>query len=159
MEKEVHYFISNLGTYVRQKKPHIEGQAPLLPIITSSPLEVVGVDFLHLEKSSGGSEYILLLTHHFTRYTQAYPTKNKAAKTAANHLYNDFILRFDIPSKMLHYQGGEFKNDLFKNLGNLLRIRNLRITMYHPKTNGLTEKVNQTVLSMLFTLSEKYKSF
>ena len=105
------------------------------------------------------SEYMLLLTDHFTRYTQAYPTKNKAAKTAENDIYNDLILRFDIPSKILHYQGGEFKNDLFKNLGNLLRIQNLRTTMYHPKTDGLTERVNQTVLSMLFTLLEKYKSF
>ena len=94
MEEEVRYFISNLCTCVRQKKPHVQVEAPLLPIITSSPLEVVGVDFLHLEKSSGGFEYILLLTDHFTRYTQAYPTKNKAAKTAVNHLYNDFILRF-----------------------------------------------------------------
>ena len=158
MEKEVHYFISNLGTYVKQKKPHIEGQAPLLPIITSSPLEVVGVDFLHLDKSSDGFEYIFLLRDHFTRYTQVCPTKNKAAKTAANHLYNDFILRFGIPSKILHNQGGEFENDLFKNLANLFGMQNLpRTTPYRSQTNDLTERINQIVLSMLLTLPEKYK--
>ena len=69
MVEEVHYFISNLCTCVRQKKPLIYGQAPLLPMITSSPFEVVGVDFLYLEKSSGAFEYILLLKDHFTRYT------------------------------------------------------------------------------------------
>ena len=158
MEEEVHYFISNLCTCVRKKKPHIQSQALVPPIIKSSPIEVVGVDFLHLEKSSGGFEYILLLTNHFTRYTQAYPTKNKTAKTAANHLYNGFILRFGIPSKILHNQGKEFDNDLFKNLANLLGIQNLRTTPYHPQTNGLTERMNQTVLSMLRTLPEKYKS-
>ena len=158
MEEEVRYFISNLCTCAGQKKPPIQGQAPLLPIITSSPLEVVGVDFLHLEKSSGGFEYMLLLTDHFIRYTQTYPTKNKAAKTASNHLYNDFIPRFGIPSKILHDQGGEFENDLFKNLANLLGIQNLRTTPYHPQTNGLTERMNQTVLSILRTLPEKCKS-
>ena len=152
MEEEVRYFISKLCTCVRKKTPHVQGQAPLPPIITSSPLEVVGVHFLHLEKSSVGFEYILLLTDHFTRYTQAYPTKNKAAKTAANHLYNDFILRFDRPCKILHDQGGEFKNNLFKNLAKLLGIQNLRTTPYHPQTNGLTERMNQTVLSMLRNL-------
>ena len=80
----------------------------MLPIITSSPLEVVGVDFLHLEESSHGFEYILLLKDHFTRYTQTYPIKNKPVKIAANHLYNDFILRFGIPSKILHDQEREF---------------------------------------------------
>ena len=81
----------------------------MLTIITSSPLEVLGVDFLHLKKSSGGFEYILLLTNHFTCYTQAYPTENKAAKTAANHLFNGFILRFGTPSRILHDQGGDLK--------------------------------------------------
>ena len=69
LEVKAHYFISNMYTRVRQTKLHIQGQARLLPIITSVPLEVVGVDLLHLEKSSGGFEYILLLTDHFNRYT------------------------------------------------------------------------------------------
>ena len=69
LEVKAHYFISNMCTCVRQTKLHIQGQARLLPIITSVPLEVVGVDLLHLEKSSGGFEYILLLTDHFNRYT------------------------------------------------------------------------------------------
>ena len=158
MEEEIHYFISNLCTCIRQKKPHIQGQASLLLIITLLPLEAVGVDFLHLEKSSGGFEYILLLTDYFTHYTQVYPTKNKIAKAAANHLYNDFILRFGIPSKILHDQGGEFENDLFKKVANLFRIQNLRTTPYHPKANGFRERINETVLSMLRTLPEKYKS-
>ena len=113
---------------------------------------------MHLEKFSGGFEYILLITDHFTRYTQAYPTHNKTAKTAATHLYNDFILRFGILSQLLHDQGGEFENALFKYLANLLGIQNLRTTPYHPETNGLTERMNQTVLAMLRTLPEKYKT-
>ena len=113
---------------------------------------------LNLEKSSGGFEYIFLLTDQFTRYTQAYPTKNKAAKTEANRHYNDFILTFGIPSKTLHDQGGEFENYLFKNLANPLEIQNLPTTPCHPQTNGLTERMNQTVLSMLRTLPDKYKS-
>ena len=71
------------------------------PICSSSSLEIIGVDFLYLEKSSGGFKYILLITHHFNCYKQTYPTKTKIVKTAANYLYNDFILRFGISSKML----------------------------------------------------------
>ena len=54
--------------------------APILPIALSAPLEIVGIDFLHMEGFSGGFEFILLITDHFTRYTQAYPTRNRTAK-------------------------------------------------------------------------------
>ena len=103
----------------------MQGKAPLLPITTAALLEIVGIDFLHLKKSSGGFEYILLITNYFTRYPQAYPTRNKTAKTAATHLYNDFVIRFGIPSQLLHDQGGEFENALFKYLANFLGIQNL----------------------------------
>ena len=80
MEEEVRHFINHQRPCVRQKKPHIHGKAPLLPITSSATLESVGIDFLHLENSSRGFENILLITEHFTRYTQAYPTCKKLLK-------------------------------------------------------------------------------
>ena len=94
MEEEVRHFFNDQCPCVRQKKPDIQGNALLLPITLSALLEIVGIDFLHLEKSSGGLEYILLITDHFTRYTQAYPNRNKTAEAAATHLYKDFVLCF-----------------------------------------------------------------
>ena len=158
MKEEVRHFINHQCPCVIRKKPHIQSKTSLLPTTSSAPLEIIGIDFLHLEKSSGGFEYILLITDHFIRYTQAYSTRNKTAKTAATHLYSNFFLRFGTPSQLLHDQGGQFKNAIFKYLVNLLGIQNLRTTPYHPETNELTERMNQTVLAMLRTLPEKYKT-
>ena len=83
------------------------------------PMELVAIDFVHLEKSSGGYEYILVIIDHFSRWAQAYPTRNKSAKTAAKHLYGDFILRFGIPSRILSDQGAEFNNKLFTEMNTL----------------------------------------
>ena len=84
------------------KDPFTKTRAPLQPIMTTSPFELVSIDFVHLEKSCGGYEYTLVIVDHFTRYVQAYDTRNKSAKTAANKVYNDFILRFGFPHKIHH---------------------------------------------------------
>lgn len=47
-------------------------------------MELVCVDFLTLEKSKGGIENVLIVTDHFSRYVQAYPTKDQKANTVAS---------------------------------------------------------------------------
>ena len=158
MQSDTEDFIGNRCQCIKQRRPVFHTRDPLKPIVTTAPFEMVSIDFLQLEKSSGGYEYILVIVDHFTHYCQAYATRNKSARAAAEKLYNEFIPRFGFPSKIHHDQGAEFENKLFHRLEELCDVTHSRTTPYHPEGNGQVEHFNRTLLSMLRTLPESYKS-
>ena len=104
--------------------------------VHSAPMELVGLDFLHLDTCVAGFQYLLVIADHFTRYTQVYPTRNKETKPATEKLFNDNILRFGMPGKIIHDQGHEFENKLFQQLPRSCNIKRLRTTRYHAQCNG-----------------------
>ena len=157
MQRDVEDFIKHKCLCLKQRKPQRKKRAPLHSILTSAPLELVTIDFLHLEKGTNGCEYMLVIVDHFTKFVQAYPTRNKETKTVAKHLYDDFVLRFGIPTSILSDQGREFESRVIRNLSKLSGVLKLRTTPYHPETNGLCERMNRTLLHMLRTLEETQK--
>lgn len=107
MHQDVEHFVTKVCVCVKKKKPGRQTRAPLTPIQTTYPFELVSINFLQLNKCKHGYEYILVVMDNFTIFAQAYTTRNKSAKTVADKLFNDFALKFSFPSKLHHDMGGD----------------------------------------------------
>ena len=99
---------------------------------------------------------VLIVTDHFTRYAQAFITPNQKASMVAKTLWDKFLYIMDFQRKS--DQGHNFESKLFKELCILAQIKKMRTTPYRPEGNGLCERFNRTLISMLGTLPEEFKS-
>lgn len=156
MTKDIENWVQHCERCLKRKKT--SDTAPLVNIQSTYPLELICIDYLSLEPSKGGHQDILVVTDHFTRYAQAYPTKNQTARTTAETLLNSFIANYGFPSCIHSDQGPAFESKLIKELCKLTGIKKSRTTPYHPMGNGMTERFNRTLLGMLGTLDPDKKT-
>ena len=141
-----------------RRKTKTDKSAELVNIVSTMPMEIVCLDYLSLERSKGGFENVLVITDHFSRYAQAFPTKNQTAKTTARILFDQFIVHYGFPARIHSDQGQTFESNLIKELCSIAEVEKSRTTPYHAMGNGQVERFNQTLLQMLGTLEEYQKS-
>lgn len=156
MDADIARMVKNCPRCIRRKA--VPAKTELVPIQSSYPMEIICIDFLSLERSKGGYENVLVITDHFSRYAQAYPTKNQTAKTTAKVLFEHFIVHYGFPARIHSDQGPNFESHLIGELCSLAGIEKSRTTPYHAMGNGMVERFNQTLLKMLGTLEDDQKA-
>lgn len=62
---------------------------PLKTIITSEPLEVVGVDILELRPTTSGNRYDVTVIGHFSKFAAAYAVPGKSAEIVARTFFHE----------------------------------------------------------------------
>jgi transposase InsO family protein len=133
----------------------------MCPITVTHPMELVHVDVVGIETNPNATRStvakVLVVTDHFTRFTQAYLIPNEQAKTIANALWSGFLSVFGAPARLISDQGPSFESKLIAELCALLGVEKVRTTPYHPQGNGQVERANQTLLTMLRKLSTEDK--
>ena len=131
----------------RKRKP---SRVPLIPLpVVAEPFSRVAMDVVGpLPRSRSGNKYVLVLCDYATRYPEAVPLRNVEAETVAEELVKVFA-RVGIPQEMLTDQGSNFQSQLLQELYHLLHVDAIRTSPYHPQTDGLVERFNQTLKSML----------
>lgn len=149
--------------HLKQCLPCIQGRiapgavAPLVNIRSSKPMELVCMDYLTVEEPKGKIVNLLVVIDHFSKYGWVIPTRDQKAVTAARGLLNNVILQFGFMTRLHSDRGRNFESSVIKALCSLCHIDKGRTTPYHAMGNGITEKLNGTLLDILRTLPDDLK--
>ena len=125
-----------------------------MPLI-NTPFKRVAVDIVGpiAPPSEAGHRYILTLVDYATRYPEAVPLKKFTTEAVAEALLDTYS-RVGIPEEVLTDQGTQFMSECMQEVSRLLSIKGLTSTPYHPICNGLVERWNGTLKSMIKRLCQ-----
>ena len=98
--------------------------------------------------SEKGHRYILTLVDYATRYPEAVPLKEISSEVVAEAML-DIYSRVGIPEEVISDQGTQFISEYMKEFSRLMGLKQLPTTPYHAMANGLVERFNGTLKSML----------
>lgn len=150
MKPDIALYIKKCDTCAADKKPAKTPRAPMGSLRVGAPWDVLAIDYLGpLPRTPRDSRYILVLTDHFSKYTEVLPVSSQSAEECAQRILDGVIARWGAPLAIHSDQGGTFESRVFKELCKLLEVKKTRTSPRHPRGNGQTERFNRTLLKMI----------
>jgi hypothetical protein len=153
MNKDIDYILKTCIQCLRHTPSQIKDH-PALALPITGLFDRIGIDCVFgLPKTYDNYCGILVITEYLSKYPYAVPIKSKEASEIAEHLFQ-YISLFGPPKELLSDQGKEFLNKKIDALLARTGVERTTTSAYNPRTNGLTERFNQTLVGALRKHSE-----
>ncbi|GMF49356.1 unnamed protein product [Phytophthora fragariaefolia] len=125
----------------------------------SGPFSLLLVDaFGPLVTTPRGHKYILVFADYFTRWVEAFPAEALDTISFVRIMVDEVLCRHGVPERLLSDRDTNFISELAKAFYEPLGIKKLFGAAYHPQTQGLVERFNDTLIGMLRMFVSKVQS-
>ena len=127
------------------------GKRQRMPIESlCGPFDFIVADAIGpLPKTKFKNKYIITITDYFTRWAEAIPVADLKSSTWLKVVRNEVFCRHGVTKRLLTDQGGNFTSLLAQCFYQIVGVKKLTSTGYHPETQGLDERFNGTIIKIL----------
>ena len=133
----------------RRKSPVPRHHAPMRTSKAERPFQCVAVHLLELPVTSKGNRYVLVVEDYFTKFGNLYAITDQKATTVAKCLFQNYILEHDVMEMLHTYMERQFESDMVNHLCRPLGVKKTHTTPYNPKSDGMVERFNRTLIDQL----------
>ena len=106
LREDINNWISQCHECSMTKSLTKTARAPLGNMVVGAPLDRLSADILGpLPETERGNRFILVVSDHFSKWTEIFPIPDFTAKTCADRILNEVIARFGCPYDLHTDQG------------------------------------------------------
>ena len=115
----------------------------------SNPFQIVGVDIMDLPVTTNGNKDVVVFQDYLTKWPIVYAIPDQKSHRIAHILVDEVIPFYGMPECLLSDRGTNLLSCLMQDLCQMLGIKKLNTTAYHPECDGMVERFNRILKSML----------
>src|SRR6266481_4644437 len=154
MGTDIKWYCSSCGlcqvTKDSNQKP--SGLLHSLPI-PDCPWQLIGMDFMGPLPLSKSHNYLLVVIDRYTSQVHLIPTTTHVTSKEVAWLFLKEIVRLHgVPDSIVSDRDSKFTSKFWKELHWLMGTKLLMSTVFHPQTDGATERANCSISQVLRTM-------
>ena len=150
MQKDIARWCRECKECQLRKKPTKQARSPMQKCVAGAPMERIALDILGpLPETHRRNRYILVVGDYFSKWIDAWAMPDMETDTIVDILVPHVFCQWGLPLHIHSDRGSQFESELFQKLCAALGITKTRTTAYHPQSNGMIERFNQTLETML----------
>ncbi|GFY65757.1 transposon Tf2-11 polyprotein [Trichonephila inaurata madagascariensis] len=155
LQSKIEKYISNRVTCILKSKKSGKQEGFLHPLVKDDiPLNTYHIDYLGpLATSHKNYKFILAVIDSFTKFFWLYPIKTTSTSEVIKKL-DIQKTTFGNPRFLITDRGTTFTSDEFHTYCSEQNISLHHITTGLPRANGQVERINRTIISVLFKMPE-----